>query len=94
MTRFAVFEPNVAATWARVRTVAEDYLDAQFRAGQMVGRTPAEAYYVRCDRTTMTQADIDSGILVVLAGVALLRPSEFDIIRVRQTTDAPLPRSP
>lgn len=75
-------QPNTATTWSRVRSVADDMLNAYFRAGTLKGATPAQAYFVRCDRTIMTQKDLDNGRLIVLVGIATLKPAEFVIIRI------------
>ena len=54
--------------------------------GRLLGGTPAEAYFVRCDRTTMTEADLENGRLVCVIGVAPLLPAEFVIFRIGQWT--------
>ena len=54
--------------------------------GALAGATPKEAFFVRCDRSTMTQHDLDNGRLICLVGVAPLRPAEFVIFRVGQKT--------
>jgi hypothetical protein len=85
-TQWAVFEPNGEVLWRTVRTTVVDFLSAQWEGGTLAGRTPDEAFFVRCDRTTMTQADIDAGRLVCLVGVAPLRPAEYVIFRIGQWT--------
>jgi phage tail sheath protein FI len=85
-TQWAVFEPNDEQLWARVRVAITDFLMAQWETGALVGRTPDEAFFVRCDRTTMTQGDLDSGRLVCLIGVALVHPAEYVIFRIGQWT--------
>jgi phage tail sheath protein FI len=86
---WVVFEPNTEPTWERVRRDVAADLHKRWRAGDLVGRTPTEAYFVRCDRTTMNQADLDSGLLVCEIGVALIRPAEFVIFQIgQQTADA------
>ncbi|MEA2973199.1 MAG: uncharacterized protein QOG82_1657 [Actinomycetota bacterium] len=85
-TQWAVFEPNGEALWATVRRSVEDFLDTQWRSGALVGRTPQDAYFVRCDRSTMTQDDLAQGRLVALVGVAPLKPAEFVIFRIGQST--------
>jgi len=85
-TQWAVFEPNGDELWANVRATVEDFLFNEFRNNRLFGRKPAEAYFVRCDRTTMTQNDLDNGRLVCLIGVAPLRPAEFVIFRIGQKT--------
>jgi phage tail sheath protein FI len=85
-TQWAVFEPNGDALWANVTRTVEDFLFNEWQSGHLFGRTPEEAYFVRCDRTTMTQNDIDNGRLICLVGVAPLRPAEFVIFRIGQWT--------
>ncbi len=85
-TQWAVFEPNGEALWANVRSTVEDFLFNEFQSNHLLGSKPAEAYFVRCDRSTMTQNDLDNGRLVCLVGVAPLRPAEFVIFRIGQKT--------
>jgi phage tail sheath protein FI len=75
MTRWAVFEPNVESTWARVRQTASGYLSHLWRSGILVGTTPVQAFFVRCDQSTMTQGDIDNGRLIFIVGVAPVKPA-------------------
>ncbi len=79
-----MFEPHGEPLWADVRRSVEDFLHAQWRSGAFQGATPEEAYFVRCDRSTMTQADLDAGRLVCFVGVAPLRPAEFVIVEITQ----------
>lgn len=89
-TQWAVFEPNVDRTWAMVRQSVELFLLQSWREGSLVGTKADEAFFVRCDRTTMTQADIDNGRLIVLVGVAPLKPAEFVIFRfMHKTAETP-----
>ena len=83
-TRWAVFEPNGEPLWASVRRVIEDFLLAEWQKGVLQGRKPEEAFFARCDRTTMTQDDIDNGRLIALVGVAPVKPAEFVIFRIGQ----------
>jgi Bacteriophage tail sheath protein len=83
-TRWVRFEPNVEPTWAKVRASAERFLDGLFQAGAFQGKTPSEAYFVRCDRTTMTQNDLGNRRMVLLAGFAPQKPAEFLEIRIEQ----------
>lgn len=85
-TQWAVFEPNGEALWANVRSTVEDFLFNEFQNNRLLGSKPSEAYFVRCDRSTMTQNDLDNGRLVCLVGVAPLRPAEFVIFRIGQKT--------
>ena len=84
--QWAVFEPNNERLWVQVRRVVEDFLLSQWRAGALSGNRPEEAFFTRCDRTTMTQNDLDNGRLVCLVGVAPIRPAEFVIFRIGQWT--------
>ena len=84
--QWVVFEPNAEPLWARVRRTIGDFLTVVWRNGALEGTTPAEAFFVKCDRATMTQADIDLGRLIVLVGVAPVKPAEFVIIRLGQLT--------
>ncbi len=85
-TQWAVFEPNGERLWASVRQTVSDFLYAEWRGGALLGTTPEEGYFVRCDRSTMTQNDLDNGRLVCLIGVAIVRPAEFVIFRIGQKT--------
>lgn len=75
-------EANDERLWARTSAVVSDFLFREWRMGALMGGKPDEAFRVRCDRSTMTQADIDAGRMVVLVGIALLQPSEFLFLRV------------
>ncbi len=80
--RWAVFEPNAEPLWAKVRIAVETFLIDLWRKGAMRGAKPEDTFFVRCDRTTMTQEDIDNGRLLVLVGVAAVKPAEFVRIRI------------
>ncbi len=84
--QWAVFEPNNPRLWASIRGAVEDFLYVQWLAGALLGDTPEEAFFVRCDRTTMTQNDLDNGRLICLIGVAPVKPAEFVIFRIGQWT--------
>jgi uncharacterized protein len=84
-TEWAVFEPNNAATWAKLKTTIENFLTQTWETGMLLGTKQQEAYFVECGRSTMTQNDIDNGRLIVLIGVALVKPAEFIIFRIKQT---------
>jgi hypothetical protein len=85
-TQWAVFEPNGERLWANVRRTIEDFLFNEFQSGALLGTKPEQAYFVKCDRSTMTQNDLDNGRLIALIGVAALRPAEFVIFRIGQWT--------
>ncbi|ESQ15730.1 MAG: phage tail sheath family protein [Thiohalocapsa sp. PB-PSB1] len=83
-TQWAVFEPNDAPLWAQLRKAVGGFMQTLFRQGAFQGSTPAEAYLVKCDSETTTQADIDRGIVNVIVGFAPLKPAEFVIIKIQQ----------
>jgi hypothetical protein len=85
-TQWAVFEPNGERLWANVRQTISDFLYNEWRNGALLGTTTDEAFFVRCDRSTMTQNDLDNGRLVCLIGVAIIKPAEFVIFRIGQKT--------
>jgi phage tail sheath protein FI len=88
-TEWAVFEPNSPALWAVVRSSIENFLGNVWKQGALQGTTREEAFFVRCDPTTMTQDDIDNGRLVCLVGVAPVRPAEFVILQIGIWTQYP-----
>lgn len=85
-TQWAVFEPNGERLWANVRRTIEDFLLNEWQNGALLGDKPEKAYFVKCDRGTMSQNDLDNGRLVCQVGVAALRPAEFVIFRIGQWT--------
>lgn len=85
-TQFAVFEPNAEPLWATIKRSVTNFLTAVWRDGALEGLTPEEAFFVKVDRTTMTQNDIDNGRLIILVGIAPVKPAEFVIFRISQKT--------
>ncbi len=87
--QWVVFEPNDEKLWSSVAQAVGNFLSTQWRAGALAGAKESEAYFVSVGRDTMTEADIANGRLVMLIGVAALRPAEFVIIRISlKTSDA------
>jgi len=84
---WVVFEQNDEQLWAIVREQVIDFLTTLWRDRRLVGTKADEAFFVTVDRTTMTQEDIDNGRLIVLVGIALLRPAEFVVFRIGMWTD-------
>ena len=80
--KWTAAETNAEPLWAAVRQSVETFLSELWRAGAFQGATPRAAYYVRCDATTMTGADIDAGRLIVEIGTAPLKPAEFVVLRI------------
>ena len=85
-TQWVVFEPNDEPLWARVRQTITNFLTTVWRSGALEGTKPDEAFFVKCDRTTMTQDDIDNGRLICVIGIAPVKPAEFVIFRIQQKT--------
>ncbi len=85
-TQWVVFEPNDDRLWARVIDTIRLFLRAQWRLGALFGRTEQEAFFITCDRTTMSQDDILNGRLICEIGIAPVRPAEFVIFRIFQNT--------
>jgi hypothetical protein len=80
--QWVVFEPNAEELWARVRRTVANFLTTVWRNGALEGDVPEQAFFVRCDRTTMTRDDIDNGRLILMIGIAPVKPAEFVIARV------------
>jgi phage tail sheath protein FI len=83
-TQWAVFEPNDEPLWASLRLNIGSFMNGLFRNGAFQGQTPAQAYLVKCDSETTTQADIDNGVVNVLVGFAPLLPAEFVVLQIQQ----------
>src|ERR1043166_2924793 len=84
--QWTVFESNNERLWANVRRAIEDFLFDLWKAGALMGVKPEQAFFVKCDRTTMTQSDLDNGRLICLVGFAPLKPAEFVILRIARRT--------
>jgi phage tail sheath protein FI len=80
--QYVVFEPNAEPLWARVRRSVSNFLTLVWRNGALEGTKPEEAFFVKCDQTTMTETDREEGRLIVLIGVAPVKPAEFVIVRI------------
>jgi phage tail sheath protein FI len=83
-TQWAIFEPNDEPLWAKIRLSIDAFLLGLLQQGALQGQTPREAYFVKCDRTTMTQDDIDDGRLIISVGFAPLKPAEFVVIQLQK----------
>lgn len=83
-TQWVVFEPNDEPLWAQIRLNVGTFLNDLFRQGAFQGTTPRAAYFVKCDRETTTQADVDLGVVNIHVGFAPLKPAEFVVLRVQQ----------
>jgi phage tail sheath protein FI len=85
-TAWVTFEPNNETTWAKVRLTVQDFLLFSWQNGMLMGSKPEQAFFVKCDRTTMTQNDIDNGLLIIEVGFAPVMPAEFIVFSVGQKT--------
>ena len=84
--QWAVFEPNNERLWANIRDTVTSFLYNEWVSGALLGESVTQAFFVRCDRSTMTQNDLDNGRLICLIGVAVAKPAEFVIFRIGQKT--------
>jgi hypothetical protein len=82
--QWAVFEPNDEDLWAALRLNITSFMTTLFRQGAFQGASPSQAFFVKCDGETTTQADIDLGIVNVLVGFAALKPAEFVVVKISQ----------
>jgi phage tail-like protein len=83
-TQWAVFEPNSEQTWTALRRSITAFLHSIWRKGALAGAHPEEAFFVKCDQSTMTQDDLEGGRLVCLVGIAPVQPAEFVILKITQ----------
>jgi phage tail sheath protein FI len=82
--QWAVFEPNDEPLWAQIRLNAGAFMQELFRQGAFQGGSPRDAYFVKCDKDTTTQADINLGIVNIIVGFAPLKPAEFVVLKIQQ----------
>ena len=83
-TQWVVFEPNDEPLWSQIRLNLGAFMQDLFRQGAFQGISPREAYFVKCDKETTTQSDIDRGIVNILVGFAPLKPAEFVVLKIQQ----------
>ncbi len=83
-TQWVVFEPNDEPLWSQIRLNVGAFMHSLFRQGAFQGVSPKEAYFVKCDKETTTQTDINSGVVNIVVGFAPLKPAEFVIIKLQQ----------
>jgi hypothetical protein len=81
---WVVFEPNDEPLWAQIRLNVGAFMHDLFRQGAFQGATPRDAYFVKCDKETTTQNDVNLGIVNIVVGFAPLKPAEFVIIKLQQ----------
>lgn len=85
-TRWAVFEPNGEPLWKLVRWNVGIFMDGLFRQGAFQGSAAKDAWFVKCDSETTTQDEIENGVVNIAVGFAPLKPAEFVIIKIRQSS--------
>ena len=83
-SQWVVFEPNDEPLWSQIRLNVGAFMQDLFRQGAFQGQSPREAYFVKCDKDTTTQSDINKGIVNILVGFAPLKPAEFVVIKIQQ----------
>lgn len=83
-TKWVVFEPNDEPLWAQIRLNIGAFMHDLFRQGAFQGASPKDAYFVKCDKETTTQSDINRGIVNIVVGFAPLKPAEFVVIKLQQ----------
>jgi uncharacterized protein len=81
-TAWTIFEPNTESLWQRIRVRVGTFLQTLYQQGAFPGNKPEEAFFVRCDRTTMTEEDIARGIVNIVVGFAPIKPAEFVLLRI------------
>jgi phage tail sheath protein FI len=84
--KWATFEPNDQTLWAQIALSVNAFMQTLFRQGAFQGATPSQAYFVKCDNTTTTTADIGNGIVNIVIGFAPMKPAEFVMLYIQQTT--------
>ncbi|MFK0293018.1 phage tail sheath family protein [Streptomyces sp. NPDC090442] len=82
--QWVVFEPNNEQLWQQIRLNASAFLHSLFEKGAFKGGTPRQAYFVKCDKDTTTEADVENGIVNVVVGIAPVKPAEFVIVTIQQ----------
>jgi phage tail sheath protein FI len=88
-TQWVVFEPNDEPLWSQIRLNVGAFMQMLFRQGAFRGSTPRDAYFVKCSSETITQSDINNGIVNIIVGFAPLKPAEFVVIKIQQIAQQP-----
>jgi phage tail sheath protein FI len=86
--RWAVHKPNGEQLWSQIRLAVNSFMQGLFRQGAFKGTAAREAYFVVCDSSTTTSADLQAGVVNISVGFAPLRPAEFVVITLRQIVQA------
>ena len=83
-TQWVVFEPNDEPLWAQIRLNVGAFMHGLFRQGAFQGTTPKDAYFVKCDKETTPQDQVNLGIVNIIVGFAPFKPAEFVVIKLQQ----------
>ena len=83
-TQWVVFEPNDEPLWRQITVSCDSFMNTLFRQGAFQGSNAANAYFVKCNKETTTQDDIEHGIVNIEIGFAPVKPSEFVVIKLQQ----------
>jgi phage tail sheath protein FI len=84
-TRWVIFEPNDKPLWNDIKRDIGNFLRVLHSQGALAGDRPEQAFFVKCDRETNPPEIIDLGQVVVVVGIAPVKPAEFLIIRIGQS---------
>jgi phage tail sheath protein FI len=88
--QWVIFEPDGEALWAQIRLSVEAFLLDLWRRGAFQGARPTDAFFVKCDATTITPNDIAAGLVNIVIGFAPLKPAEFIVLRLQQKAVPPV----
>jgi hypothetical protein len=83
-TQWIVFEPNDERLWSQIRLNMGLFMNDMYKSGAFQGKTPKDAYFVKCDNETTSQTDIYNGVINIVVGFAPLKPAEFVVVRIQQ----------
>ena len=83
--KWATFEPNDQALWAQIELSVNGFMQTLFRQGAFQGTKPEQTYFIKCDSSTTTPADMENGIVNIVIGFAPMRPAQFVILNIQQT---------
>jgi phage tail sheath protein FI len=83
-TQWCVFEPNAEPLWSQIRLDVGSFMQTLFLQGAFAGTSASQAYFVKCDDETTTDADVNNGIVNILVGFAPLKPAEFVVLEIQQ----------
>lgn len=83
-SKWAVFEPNDAFLWIKLKRNITSFLTRIYNSGALAGANASEAFFVKCDESNNPQENIDAGIVTVEIGIAVVKPAEFIVFKISQ----------